>query len=220
MKKEDLTEEQYTKILEEFINSLTKNGLKATTMDGVASSLQMSKRTLYELFGSKEEMFREAHQYFNKKLATNLASIFDSSSNIMEAIIKCFLLIRDVMSRVNVDFIRDMEEYAIKGSLISENHRRQNYQNFYDILEKGVREGYFRNDVNLNIQCRMFAIQMETLKRGEGLFPDDISLLEIYDNVIMGFLRAISSTKGLNELEKYLPSHATLSNHFEINNEN
>ncbi|MCH5225488.1 MAG: TetR/AcrR family transcriptional regulator [Muribaculaceae bacterium] len=205
MRKEEISEEQFTKIMEEFMSSLMKHGLKATTMDSVAASLQMSKRTLYEIFGSKEELFLEAQKYFHKKIGGRLAQMFNDSSNIMEGIVKCFLFHRDLISRINVEFLRDLEDYSGKGDLLTETHRRQHYENFYDVIKKGVEEGYFREDINLIVQCRMFAIQMEALKRGENLFPEDISLTEILDNVIIGFLRAISSPKGLEELEKYLP---------------
>lgn len=191
--------------------ALMKNGLKATTMDSIASSLQMSKRTLYEIFGNKEEMFREAHKFFHKNMAEALKQIFLSSRNVMEAIIKCFLYNRDYMSNVSADFIRDMEQFANHDNLIAESHRRHHYQNLYDVLEKGVKEGYFRDDVNLKVQCRMLTIQMESLKRTEELFPQDITLLEVYDNIIIGFLRGISSPKGLQELERYMPSLSFVS---------
>lgn len=179
-------------------------------MDSLASTLQMSKRTLYEIFGSKEEMFKEVHKYFHHKIIEQLRKTFDSSTNVMEAIIKCFLINRDIMSDVGVEFLRDMEELASQNTCMAESHQRHNYQNLLDVLQRGVAEGYFREDVNLNIQCRMFTLQMESLKRSEELFPEDISLLEIYDSIIIGFLRGVSSAKGLEELEKFLPDFTSV----------
>lgn len=213
MKKEEISRQQYERILDSFMKSLMQNGLKGTTMDSVASSLQMSKRTLYEIFGNKEEMFREVHIFFHQKMADKLTEIFNSSSNVMEAIINCFLFNRDLMSNLSVDFIRDMQNYAqqAKPQMFSEAHKRQHHQNLYDVLQRGVKEGYFREDVNLMVQCRMLTLQMEALKRTEELFPEDISLIEVYDSIIIGFLRGISSQKGLNELENYMPALANLS---------
>lgn len=205
MKKESDNEKQYKRILEKIMPALMKNGLKATTMDSIASSLQMSKRTLYEIFGSKENMFREAHQYFHLKMADEIKKIFNESSNIMEAIINCFLFNRDFMSIVSADFIRDMEEFATQENLIPESKRRHHYQNLFEVLQKGVQEGYFREDVNLKVQCRMLTIQMEALKRSQEFFPEDITLLEVYDSIIIGFIRGISSPKGLSEIEKFMP---------------
>lgn len=205
MKKEEVSKEHLYKILESIMPLLIQNGLKATTMDSIASSLQMSKRTLYEIFGSKEEMFREAHKYFHKKMTDKMSMIFSSSGNIMEAIIKCFIYNRDLMGRISADFFREMEEFAIKENLISETSRRQHHQNLYEVILKGVDEGYFREDINLLVQCKMLSIQMQALKNTQEIFPEDISILDVYDSIILGFLRGISSPKGLQEIEQFMP---------------
>lgn len=205
MRKEDISEEQYVKIMERFIHSLVKNGLKATTMDSVASSLQMSKRTLYEIFGTKDELFRQAHEFFHKKLLENLTSLFKESANVMEAIIKCILYNRDLMSHLSADFVRDIQEYSKSIHKTDKDSGRHHYQNLYAVLLRGVKEGYFRDDVNLMVQCRLLMLQMEAVKHTEDHFPHDISPIEVYDSISLSFLRGISSEKGLKELEKFLP---------------
>ena len=201
--------EEYFRLLESIMPALINNGLKGTTMDSISASLKMSKRTLYEIFGSKEEMFKEVHDYFHKKIAENLKNIFMSSGNIMEAIIKCFIYNRDIMSKLNPDFLRDMERVSYKMGVMTESGKKHHFNHFYDVLELGVKEGYFREDVNLQVQCRMLTIQMEALKRTEELFPPDISLLDVYHSIIIGFLRGISSEKGLEELERYMPEFSS-----------
>lgn len=189
------------------MSALMKNGLKATTMDSIASSMQMSKRTLYEIFGSKEELFIEVLKHFNKKMEEKLGQIFANSSNVMEAIIKCFLFNRDLMSIVSAEFVRDLQEVARQHSNeCSDSQKHRNFMALYDVLQRGVKEGYFIDGINLMVQCRMLILQMEALKHTEELFPEDITLLEVYDNIIVVFLRGISSRKGLDELEKFLPS--------------
>lgn len=189
-----------------FMQSLIKNGLKATTMDGIASSLQMSKRSLYELFGNKEDLFKEAHHYFHQINKDRLGEIFKNSSNVMEAIIKCFLYNRDMMSKLSTEFIRDVELYINQSQIDPKALQNAHYQNLYEVLQKGVEEGYFRNDINLLVQCRMFVLQMGALKHIEELFPKDITLVDAYDSISIGFLRGIATNKGLLEIEKYLPS--------------
>ena len=212
MKKEDISQQQFERILECFMQSMAKHGLKGTTMDSIASKLQMSKRSLYEIFGNKNEILKEAHKHYENKIGLKLQEIFISSNNVMEAIIKCFLYNRDLMSNINAEFFRDMDQFVKKHKFISESQCIHNHHNLHVVLERGVQEGYFRDDINIMVQVRMFSIQMQALKNMEELFPPDISLLEVYDNVIIGFLRAISSPKGLIELEKYLPSLSSLSN--------
>lgn len=202
MKREEIDIQHYNHLLDCIIDALKKNGLKSTTMDSLACSLQMSKRTLYEIFVSKETMFKEAVNHYHQKMGTVFKSFFAESSNIMEAILKSFLYHRDLMSNVSVEFVRDINEMVKKEYSNNETARSEHYQNLVLILNKGMMEGYFRKDINLNVNCRMLIIQMESLKRMEELFPDDISLLEVYDNIILSFLRGICTPKGLEQLEK------------------
>lgn len=214
MKKEDINPDLYRKILECFLQSIVKNGLKSTTMDSIAASLQMSKRTLYEIFGTKEDLFRTAHSYFHNKMREKLTEIFQNSDNVMEAIIKCFLYNRDLMSHISVDFLKDIQNFSSQDPEWKEARDRSHHQHLIEVIQRGVAEGYFRDDLNLNVLCRMFTLQMESLKRAQEIFPEDISLLEVYDNVIVSFLRGISSNKGLEEMEKFIPLfNSSLSHH-------
>lgn len=210
MRKKDIPKEQYDRILSCFMENLMKSGFKGTTMDSIATSLQMSKRTLYEIFGNKEELFRQAHTYFHKRMSEKLTQIFASSHNVMEAIIRCFLYNRDFMSKLSSEFIKDMSSFSNKKDQKTEIEHRSHHQNLYDVLLRGVQEGYFRNDVNLKVQSLMLTLQMKSLKSSEDLFPENISLLEIYDNIMIGFLRGISSKKGLDEIDKYMPHLSSL----------
>ncbi|MCH5228997.1 MAG: TetR/AcrR family transcriptional regulator [Muribaculaceae bacterium] len=212
MKKEEINPVQYQKILEHIMKALTTHGLKATTMDSIASSLQMSKRTIYEIFGSKEEMFREAHSFLHNKMSEHLKDIFENSNNIMEAIIKSFLYNRDMMSSVSAEFIRDIHQFSNKNLKNNPELKNLHHHALYEVLERGVKEGYFRSDLNLDVQCKMLSIQMEALKQTEELFPPDISLIDIFDNVMLVFLRGISTLKGLEEIDRYMANLPKSSN--------
>lgn len=205
MDRASIPKEQYEKIMECFLDSMMRHGFKGTTMDGIASSLQMSKRTLYELFGNKEDLFVEAHKYFHNKNRKQLAKIFSSASNVMEAIIKCCLHNRDIMSNMSTNFIHDLAEYSTRVNVRPDETGNTLHKNLYEVLQKGVEEGFFREDINLRVQCHMFILQMGALKHIEKIFPEEITLLEAYDSISYGFLRGISTDKGLKEIEKYLP---------------
>lgn len=203
MKKEELSQEEYTKLLDFICQELMKSGFKGTTMDSLASSLQMSKRTLYEIFGDKQTMFREAGDYFHGKMETAFREFFSNSANTMEAILKCFDYNRKLIGALSKEFIRDLNEIAEKYPNAKEG-QQQVFQFLYKILLKGIDEGYFRKDVYLLIQCRMLTIQMESLKRMEELFPPDITLQEVYESIMIGFLTGISTSKGQELLQQTL----------------
>ena len=63
MELKDLKEEHYLRLIKAISEIIVKKGPSHTSMDYVASTLNMSKRTLYELFGSKDDMIRHVLEY-------------------------------------------------------------------------------------------------------------------------------------------------------------
>jgi len=212
MKREDMTQEAFDALLTDILQILMEKGPKATTMESVASSLKISKKTLYEIFPSKSEMVEEAILALHNRLIETHRKIFESSSNIMEAMFRGFLHQRDFMRHVNVNFFRDMDCHFAEEKRKADIRKRVYYEDFVNLLKKGVEQGYFRKDINFMVQCRMISIQMESLKRMEELFPPDITLLEVYDSINIGFLRSIATPKGMKILDSLIEELETNKN--------
>lgn len=204
MTREDMTPEAYAALLDSITDILVKNGLKATTMDSIATSLRMSKRTLYEIFSSKSNMVSEALKTLHQQLSDANKSIIENSSNSMEAVLNGFLHHRDVMEKANVEFFRDMDILYANARKTCNTSKEAYLDNFVSVLKRGAQQGVFRDDINFMVQCKMMAIQMESLKRMEELFPPDITLLEVYDSICIGFLRGIATPEGMKMLDDLL----------------
>lgn len=202
MTKEEMSPEAYDKLIYSIGELLLTQGLKATTMDSIASELQISKRTLYEIFGSKKDMVICALEGAHKRHVTKLKEEFAKSSNVMEGILRGFISQRDEMRKVNVDFFRDMDSLFSEARETSLHHKKEALEKFLPVYDKGVKQGYFRKNVNFLLHCRLLGIQMESLKRMEEFFPPDITLLEAFDSISISFLRAIATPKGLSILDE------------------
>ncbi len=210
MTREDMTPEAYEELLESITDILLRNGLKATTMDSIAASLQMSKRTLYEIFDNKSQMVSEALKSMHNQLCMKYKTTLENSANIMEAILTGFLHHRDLMSKVHVDFFKDMDSQFADARTNTNESKNLFLESLVTLMHKGVEEGYFRDDINYMVQCKMMIIQMESLKRMEELFPPDITLLEVYDSICIVFLRGICSQKGIEILDNLLKETSIL----------
>ncbi len=202
MTKDRLTPEAYSSLLDSITDILMQNGIKATSMDFIASTLHISKRTLYEVFGNKNQMVSECISALHERIKKEHSAIFESTENVMEAILLHFVKQRDFLSKTSVEFISDMDALYAQTEIHTAESRQLFLDNFVAIMRKGVEQGYFRSDVNLRVQCRMMHIQMESLKRMEELFPSDITLLDAFDSVSIAFLRGIASLKGLEMLDQ------------------
>lgn len=178
-----------------------EKGLKSTTMDTVASRLGISKKTLYQVFESKDEMIRESLSELERSNKAFVNETFASTENVMEALIKVFKHNRDRFGSLNVNFFKDMDRLYKDKRAAYDKNRDSHHMEMQKMFERGVNQGMFRSDVDYKIQSRIMGIQMESLKRMEELFPADIKLQRVFDAIIVGFLRSIASEKGMRILD-------------------
>lgn len=203
---------QYTKLKEAIFDILLQNGMKKTTMDMVASTLSMSKRTLYEIFDNKEQMIKVILEHSHKNHQAELNRIFTSSDTMMEAFFLVLKLHLKIMMRASSDFIMDMDSKYAKMRPHYDDQNNDWQRSVLEMIKIGIRQGVFSKDIKYPILVRMFNIQMESLKRMEEFLPKDVTLSEAFNTVSIAFLRSIATEQGLKVLEeirKKYPSEST-----------
>lgn len=204
MQRSDLQEEAYQDLLLRILDIIKAKGLKSTTMDSVAAHLGMSKRTLYEIFDSKNEMIKEALAALNRQSKAVNEKAFANSDNVMEALLEIFKYNRDLVGSVNVNFYKDMDRLYKDNREDYEQKRAERYQELNMMFNLGVKQGMFRPDADFEVLCSIMALQMEGLKRMETHFPPGMSLQRVFDAIIVSFLRSIASENGLKILENVI----------------
>ncbi len=205
MEKNDVTSPQYEELCDGIFEILAEKGLSQTTMDYLAKKLTISKRTLYEIFGSKDDMIKAILERMEKLHSKQMEEIMKKSSNVMEALAEILLYHQKAMEKLSAKFFRDMD--------IRYHHLRCEYDNnsrkwrniVWQAIKLGVRQGVLREDVNYSITLPLFHVQMESLKRMEEFFPPEITLMEAYRTIALGTLRSIATEKGMQTLEKLTP---------------
>lgn len=188
-------------LLSAILEIVYQRGPKAATMDIVADSLGISKRTLYEFFSSKREMLFQTLEYDRMRQGRKHAAIIADEPNVMAAMIAIFLDLRDMMANIGVAFFRDMDECfpELRDSL--RNIEEKHHKIVLDFFRQGIDEGVFRPDVNIRAAWLLIHIQFESLKRMEEHFPPGITLLEAFDSIALSFLRSIASSEGMKVLD-------------------
>lgn len=171
-------------------------------MDHVASRLSMSKRTLYEIFNSKDEMLIEVMQRQHEVHHDRMNRIFTESANAMEGLAGVIAYQQEMFREVNSAFFRDMDSRF--------KHLRPNYddngakinKSLASVIKLGIEQGVFRKNFDFTLQLTLLRVQMESLKRMEEYFPAEITLAQAYEAITQGFLRSIATPKGIEILEE------------------
>ena len=205
MYKNEITSPHYEELSDRIFEIMAEKGLSSTTMDYLAKKLTISKRTLYEIFGSKDDMIKAILERMEKCHSDQVEEIIKRSANVMEALAEILLFHQKAMQRLSAKFFRDMDIRYRHLRSEYDNNTRKWRNSVWQAIKLGVRQGVLRKDVNYNIMLPLFHVQMESLKRMEEFFPAEITLIDAYRTLALGTLRSIATAKGMETLEKLTP---------------
>ena len=206
--KEDNTKENVRElILRTALEQFTSRGIKDVKMDDIASMLSISKRTIYELFNDKEQLLFEALKLHNEKILQEGKLIVRKASHTLEIILNLYDKYVDILSNINKKFFTDLKKYPeiCKSKRHSE---EQNDKRFLAWIEEGRKQGWFREDANLEIFSyilrqnleTIFTAKMDSEENTLSKFPPQ----ELGRTLIIFYLRGISTPKGEEIIEAYL----------------
>ena len=119
-----------------------KYGYKKTTVDEIASGARISKKTLYEVFPSKEEILREAIWRETRKVIRDFEKTLSEGAGADEMMLS---LCRVIFA----DRLRQGKDGALGGLYSNDTHIRQAARGsmiriFSAIYEEGCRQGLFK----------------------------------------------------------------------------
>lgn len=189
------------RILEYSLKAFATNGIKAVKMDDIADGLQISKRTLYEIYSNKEELLFEGLKAHRKEYEQKMHDYAVShEANIMEIVVFALNYHMTELSTTSPHFISDMEKYPAISAYFQEKHIHQR-DDFKQFLKRGVDEGYFRNDMNFDLmECVINGIQQ--MLHSMDLYKK-FSIKDVFYTFMQVIFRSICTEKGLKEFEKF-----------------
>lgn len=192
------------RIVEEAAVMFRMYGIRAVTMDMLANRMGISKRTIYEVFSDKDELLIGVMKWMSVKQSEVMKKIFSESGNVIEAIFKMLDLLSDHFQNMSPAFQMDMKRYhneIIKK--LEEKNELPYYRNNAEILKRGIKEGVFREDIDIDITNKCL-LEMARISNDRNFFPpEDYLNKDVIRNFYINYLRGISTSKGLKLIDYY-----------------
>ena len=181
-------------------------GVKSLRVDDLAHDLAVSKRTLYEMFGDKEELLYHSIKLLLQNEANEIQSSVAESQKGIPALLEIF----DAMIARSAVRKRIMENLAkfypeLYERIMTEN-RDYGLAVLRERLTKLVEEGLISEMVNIDLSVTMFYYTSMGLMRRHGrlVLPNGVTESEALRYTIVNFFRGISTLKGVEQIDKYL----------------
>ena len=184
-------------ILDTAIQAFAQKGIRAVKMDDVAAALGISKRTLYEIFETKEILLFEGIKKYYAERQEYAREKTQQCKNVMEVLVAIYRIKVDEFRKTNPQFYADLDMYPKVGRFLNQ----QNQQMRTDMLkfmDRGIYEGYFRDDVNYELAWRLFEL-------GKYVMVNQLyrqyTIEEIFQNLVFVTMRGLCTEKGIKALD-------------------
>lgn len=180
----------------------SKYGIKSISMDEISREAGISKKTLYQFFTSKEELVDKLITQFITEHLALLEECNNNSGNAVEIISKRVKGPYSLLTEFSLTFYFDLRKYfPMSWKRVVEYFRSDVQKAIRVNIEKGMEEGLYRNDLNIDFithlrfhQLSYSILPVETTELPQ-LRPENIEDLTLH------FLYGITTLKGRELLE-------------------
>ncbi|MBD9180671.1 MAG: TetR/AcrR family transcriptional regulator [Odoribacter splanchnicus] len=202
-----MIEKENSQVKEDMIEDISdlflKYGLRSTSMEDICTHLKISKKTLYQFFANKDDVVEQVmlQRRNNRRVKEDIENLLQQ--NALEAL----LLIRDHVisdysSRLPANMFDIKKYHPEVYEKILQLDVEFSYTTLRKLLNNGIKSGYFRKDLHLDIQIYLFTKQMSFLGEPEMISSIQYPMNDIISTIMENFIRSISTPKGISELEK------------------
>lgn len=191
------------RIITEAGKLFARYGIRSITMDALAEDMGISKRTIYENFKDKDTLLSEVITYYKSNQLEETQKIIANSENIIDAMFKMLERMIDTMKTINPIFFQDIKKYHPDiFSQIQEKGDLKDHSITLQILNEGIRQGIFLKEINVEIVNNALHELFNLFSPSSHLTHLGFHRGELFNNIILPYLKGISTGKGINLIEK------------------
>ena len=177
-----------------------ERGLRATTVRDIADAAGILSGSLYHHFASKEEMVDEVLRGFLDWLFERYQHIVDTEPNPLERFKGLFMASFDAIEDRHAQVVIYQDEAKRlssqpRFSYVEDLNRKQR-QMWVDVLRQGIKEGYFRPDLDVDLVYRFIRdttwVSVRWYQPGGPLTAEQVG--RQYLSIVLGGITAEQAT--------------------------
>ncbi len=179
-------------------------GIRSVSMDDIATHLGVSKKTIYQFYTDKDALVTAVFKLVLDKNLTSCTSFQSTAENAIHEQYLCSDMVQEMFNTMNPSIMYETKKYHPKAYEEFEKHKRTNIFNMIKAnLERGIAEGLFREDIDVEIITWMQIESIALMFYGEEVGQLKKKLAQIEKEVTEFFLYGLATPKGLKLITKY-----------------
>ena len=191
-------------VLEGVLHLFKAEGIEANTEEDVLRKVGISGATYQELFTSRANMVRQVVLFDTEKQKREQSQLLAHAQNPVEEIMILLQNGISTLKTTNPLLISDLQQYypeswAITYDYLTNYSHHQNSQ----ILNRGILQGYFRRDINLQLVTKIIMEQFFMMINPAVFSPERYNLAEVFRSIYLYYVRGICTELGGKMAEEY-----------------
>lgn len=174
------------------------HGFRGVTMDDLAEELGMSKKTLYAVFPSKNDLLRAVILDKFRAVEQDLDDIMSRKSpDDLAALHDLLACVQQHAAEIQPPFVRDVRREAPELFELVQSRRRAVIQRYFgQLFDNGRRAGIFRKDVSTRVMIEMLLGVTEAMVNPAKLAELGLTPKAGFSLVLTVILEGVLTDKG------------------------
>lgn len=179
-------------------------GIRSVSMDDIANSLGMSKKTLYQYFADKDELVDAVVDAHIAIIQTDCAGCHKDAKDAVHEIFLTMENIIEQFSNMNPMVLNDLAKFHFRAYNRFKEHKDKFLVKIIrDNIEWGKKEELYRSDVNTDVMSK-FRLESMMIPFNISIFPPGkFNLAELSGHIIEHFVYGLVTIKGHKLILKY-----------------
>ena len=183
-----------------------EQGIKSVRMDDIASAIGVSKRTLYEMFESKDELLYLAIRHMQRCKLEHIESSVQSSRDSLAYLLDALALMLDNKEAHRRISHNLRKFYPATFERVRKEAEEENGRLLFSMIKHYIDCGLILPTVDIRLSVTILYYTATTLvvSAGNMSLPEGVSLEDALNYTIVNFFRGIATIEGVHQIDQYL----------------
>lgn len=184
-------------IIQRVLPIFLERGLKIS-MDEIAQSLSISKRTIYENFENKKDLIVQCLDYMMEDGDIKAKLYMRENCNPIEEL---FPILHENVRKIYTYRFRLIEElkrdYPVFYEEYLDKHREKYFSQIKGVIERGKAQGLFLEEANADIISFFFPKITSLITNESHGISENYTMKEIFSSIMVPFMRGMLTQEGI-----------------------
>lgn len=186
--------------VKESLKLFMKFGVKSVTVGQITGKLNISSKTLYQIFGDKSALVEECFLLYQKNMERRFHTLRRESENVADMLVRFYNMLVESITRVNPNFYNDIARYFPE---IWDSDDAFGISQTRELMKQGVAEGLFIPAIDIRLCSETLTLLLRSMFEKDPYDTRHGGSQRLFMNVLWPYVRGICTPKGLEEFRKF-----------------